>query len=235
MKKKILLLIALSFIVNLNAQTIVPEGDVDGNWTKTNSPYIVDGDINVINTLTIEAGVEIQFKDGVKMNIQGKLLALGIVNDSIKFTNYNDKWKGIKFIDNNSVSEMEYFKLSGVRNLEYPEGALVIRNSNNIKVSHGEVFNNSAEYSGAGINLSQLSDFTLSYVLLHNNSLYSDGGGYSAKQGIAIYAEESQIKLINITAVKNTFSHSSSNTASTIQANAEVSFTNCIIKEHTYG
>ncbi|MBL4644195.1 MAG: PKD domain-containing protein [Flavobacteriaceae bacterium] len=237
MKKKILLLIALSFIVKLNAQTIVPEGDVDGNWTKTNSPYIVDGDINVINTLTIEPGVEIQFKDGVKMNIQGKLLALGIVNDSIKFSNYNDKWEGIKFIDNSTISEMKYFKLSGVRNTEYPEGALVVKNSNKIKISHGEIFNNSASNNGAGINLLELKDFSISYLLLHNNSLhhYPDGGGTSIKSGTAIMVNSSKVNLINITAVKNKFSNNSSASTIHFDYGSEVSFTNCIIQENESG
>lgn len=87
----------------------------DTIWTKEKSPYIVTGDITVMenSTLTIEPGVEIKF-DGYskKMIIEGTLNAIGEKDDYIIFTSNQDNpncwsWYGIK-LNGSANSEIKY-------------------------------------------------------------------------------------------------------------------------------
>ena len=94
------------------AQTEIPAGDVSGTWTKANSPYNINGEITVPDSLTlsIEPGVEVVFTGHYKFNVQGRLLAIGTETDTIVFT-INDttgfhnvnipdgSWTGIRFMD----------------------------------------------------------------------------------------------------------------------------------------
>ncbi len=87
---------------NCLAQTNISAGYVAGNWTKANSPYYINGEITIPNdsTLALEPGVEVIFMGHYKFNVQGRLLAVGTKQDSIKFT-AEDKvsgWHGIRFV-----------------------------------------------------------------------------------------------------------------------------------------
>ena len=130
MKKLLLFVVHFIFItltIISNAQTNIPPGDVNGTWTKANSPYNINGEITIPNdsTLTIEPGVEVIFTGHYKFNVQGRLLAIGTETDTIVFT-INDTtgfhnltipdggWHGIRFIDtpiNNDSSKIVYCKL----------------------------------------------------------------------------------------------------------------------------
>lgn len=56
------------FLILLNleivqAQTVIPAGNVSGSWTFANTPYHIYGEITIPNgeTLTIEPGVDVIF------------------------------------------------------------------------------------------------------------------------------------------------------------------------------
>ena len=86
-----LLFCLLSFVFCLppkaTAQTSIPAGNVYGTWTLAGSPYNVNGHITVPtdSTLTIQAGVNIIFQGHYKFNVQGRVLAIGTVTDTIIF------------------------------------------------------------------------------------------------------------------------------------------------------
>ena len=89
MKKLFLFtIITLIFISGISSQTVIPGGTVSGSWTQVNSPYLIQGNIQINNgtTLIIEPGVDIIFQGYYKINVQGKLLAVGNNTDSITFT-----------------------------------------------------------------------------------------------------------------------------------------------------
>jgi lipopolysaccharide export system protein LptA len=82
----------------LRAQTNV-SGVISTNttWTKSNSPYIVTGNVlvNTGVTLIIDAGVEIRLEASKYLKIEGEIKAIGQINDSIIFTsNSSNKIKG---------------------------------------------------------------------------------------------------------------------------------------------
>jgi len=63
----------------------------DTTWGLSNNPYVVDGDIVVVEgvTLTIEPGVIVKFKSG-SITVDGKIDAEGTESDPIYFTSNSD-------------------------------------------------------------------------------------------------------------------------------------------------
>lgn len=114
--KKILFVVSCLFICGniCFSQTIINSGDVSGLWEKSKSPYQIFGEIEIPNnqTLTIEKGVKVEFQGHYKLNVQGRLLALGEKLDSIVFTGKDTtKWGGIRFVivpTSNDTSKLSY-------------------------------------------------------------------------------------------------------------------------------
>jgi len=91
--------------------SVSAENSVSGNitnnvWTAENSPYIVDGTIEVASgaRLTIQAGTVVRFNEGAKLLIKGRLEAVGEAGNEIIFTSNQSNparsdWAGIEFAD----------------------------------------------------------------------------------------------------------------------------------------
>lgn len=91
MKKLLIpLLVSVLFINSweVYASEAVPAGPVSGTWTKTNSPYLINGDILIPDdsTLTIEPGVRVEFQGHFRLNVTGTLRAEGTESEKITFT-----------------------------------------------------------------------------------------------------------------------------------------------------
>lgn len=118
MKKKMILnTIIFLILVGLNAETEIG-GNIltDTTLTFDDSPYLVTSSLVVLFdvTLTIEPGVEIKFQSNRRLTIQGTLIAVGTVTDSIVFTSSSSNpipgaWFGITFETEYGASgEIEY-------------------------------------------------------------------------------------------------------------------------------
>lgn len=132
------------------AQTNIPGGNVSGTWTLANSPCKINGEITIPNdsTLTIEPGVEVVFMGHYKFNVQGRLLAVGTQQDTIRFTakDANLGWHGIRFIstpNTNDTSKIVYclFKngkanTGGITSLDRGGGAILISRFDKVFVSN---------------------------------------------------------------------------------------------------
>jgi len=110
--KKILLMIIMGLPLIVLSQTPVPGGPVSGTWDLAGSPYMVNGEIHIPETATlqIEAGVEVRFTGWYKLNVFGSLMAEGSQVNQILFT-ANDPashWHGIRFIENEATSVLDY-------------------------------------------------------------------------------------------------------------------------------
>ncbi|RPH93909.1 T9SS C-terminal target domain-containing protein [candidate division KSB1 bacterium] len=94
--------------------TWVQGGSVSGNWTAEHSPYMIQGDVMVAagDSLRINPGVVVYFAAPCSLTVNGKLLAVGTETDSIRFTTDTlanpGRWKGLRFINADSASRMEY-------------------------------------------------------------------------------------------------------------------------------
>ncbi len=94
-------------------------GDVSGVWSKSNSPYIVTGNIRIPNgdTLIVEQGTGILFEDGKSMLIEGALIAQGTSSEHITFAPSNPSpstgiWVGLFFYYCDAGSILEYCDIS---------------------------------------------------------------------------------------------------------------------------
>ena len=109
------LLTLLAALASARAATEV-SGDIFGQtWTKTNSPYVVVGDIRVAS-LTIEPGVQVTFSGPYVFGVAGTLQAIGKADDPIAFDRdtglWPGSWAGIYFNDSYLDCELAYCSVS---------------------------------------------------------------------------------------------------------------------------
>jgi hypothetical protein len=136
-------------ISNLVAQTDIPAGNVSGTWALSGSPFRINGEITVPDsqTLTIEPGVNVVFTGHYKFNVQGRLLAIGNVNDSISFTAQDPStgWHSLRFINTPSTNDsskifyclLKYGKANtGSSDIDRSGGAIAIWNFNKVLISN---------------------------------------------------------------------------------------------------
>jgi len=111
MFKYFILIIIILVCSIVNADVIVPAGNINGDiWTKTNSPYRIDGNIT-IDSLIIEPGVEVLFQGNYGIDVNGILIANGFYSDSIYFkpdTLLTFDWQGISFYNDSLNSKLSY-------------------------------------------------------------------------------------------------------------------------------
>ncbi|MDP8238470.1 MAG: T9SS type A sorting domain-containing protein [Candidatus Hatepunaea meridiana] len=116
----VLFILVLPF--TLVAQTEV-EGEVSGEWTADDSPYIVMDSTWVPEDehLTLCEGVEVQFEEGQGMYIYGTLDASGTERDSVSIRVADDveHWRGLRFYGRNRT-EWSYASII------CPDSALVL-------------------------------------------------------------------------------------------------------------
>jgi hypothetical protein len=201
MKTKSFLLIFVLFSNLIIGQTIIHNGEkVFGTWTKSQSPYIVEGEVIVPKgkVLTIKPGVVIKFKtgnnidyyfsDGTRnfgcdvgfMTVEGTLIAKGKKNKPIIFTK-NEKygqWGNIHFVNTQDI-EMEYciVEFAQYMRLVVPDdnatGAITFINST------GTVENCLITNSWSGINCKQKSTPVIKNCLITNNEYWIEANSES--------------------------------------------------------
>ncbi|MES2138905.1 MAG: right-handed parallel beta-helix repeat-containing protein [Bacteroidota bacterium] len=170
--------------LNCKAQTSVPAGNVSGTWTLGGSPYNVQGNIQILDgaTLTIQPGVTVNFTGGFKLEVQGRLLAIGTPNDTIIFSasNISNGWRSIRF-DNtpntNDSSKLKYCKLEYGKAIGSPPndgGALYFNNFSKAIISNSHILNCYA-MTGGGIFCYNNSKPIISDNNISNNTAYNSG------------------------------------------------------------
>ncbi len=186
------------------AQTNIPGGNVSGTWNIAGSPYLVQGSIMVPNdsTLIIEPGVTVNFQGTYKLYVQGRVIAIGTVADTIIFTAANtaNGWCGIRF-DNtpasNDTSKLSYCKFQYGKATGTPPddkgGAFYFNNFSKVIISNCHISYCTANTYGGGIYCGS-SNPNISNNTISNNGA-SDGGG--------IFCENSSPTISNNTISNN--------------------------------
>ncbi len=118
--KKLALFIGIVMISCwLSAQTIV-SGNVTGVWEPDGNPYIVTGDVYVVDFLAIEAGVNVKFQAGgwmIEIGSGDTFLADGTYESPIIFEPYQGNepglWDKIYFNSSQDNDTLRYCKIKG--------------------------------------------------------------------------------------------------------------------------
>ena len=107
-----LMMIISGLSIELNASTVINAGNVSGNWNITGSPYLINGNITILigTTLTIDAGVTVQFQGHYGLFVQGRLLAQGTPTNKITFTaaSTSTGWSGIRFVSTPATNDTSF-------------------------------------------------------------------------------------------------------------------------------
>jgi len=198
MKKLYFLIIGLLLLTIVNSQTIVTSGNVSGNWTLSNSPYIIQGDIIIPDSqlLVIEPGVRVEFEGYYGLNVFGKLSSIGNNIDTIVFTSadttgiyLNDslgRWKGIlidmesnidtTIIDYSSI-QYTFAKFDTSDNWLNFIGAINICEYNNVVISNSYIsdnfLNNMTQFVTMGAIMATNCNPTIVSNIITNNINYS--------------------------------------------------------------
>lgn len=171
-------------------ESLPDTGEVSGTWTKANSPYQVDNKLIIPDgeTLTIEPGVEVVFNGHYKVQVKGRLLAVGTEQDSIKFTatDKNTGWHGIKLLN---IAETNDSTILDYCIFEYGKANTGSGSSN--------------RYGGA-IN-SNINKLRISHCLFQNNMTYGDSRPESAGGAICIGGGTPLIEYSNFRANESTY------------------------------
>ncbi|HOX84529.1 MAG TPA: cohesin domain-containing protein [bacterium] len=111
----ILIIFCCCIAQNGFSQTIIQPGPITGIWTATGQPYIITGDVYVLDSLFIEPGVHVQFQAGgwqLEVGKGKKLIAKGTANTPIIFEPFQGEisgsWNTISFNDTGHDDTVEY-------------------------------------------------------------------------------------------------------------------------------
>jgi len=190
--KKILSLLIAFLTLQLNAQTTIPGGYIHGNWTLAGSPYLIQGSVMVPNdsTLTIQAGVTVNFQGHYKLLVGGRLLAMGTATDSIHFTasNTTTGWYGIRFDTTHTTNDTSKFFYCSVKygiangtGVDQYGGGFMLNGFSNVIISNCSIKNCFPLYYGYGYGSSGGGIYLVnSSPIIKNNSIQYCGGGISA-------------------------------------------------------
>lgn len=159
----LLLLVFCCCAGQLLAQTNVPAGPIQGNWTLAGSPYLIsfnheipDGD-----SLIIDPGVEIIFQSPRHFLVNGRIVALGTVTDSIVFKyagSSSTGWLGLRYpttASSNGWSYYEYCRFESTdANGSYPNnqgGVFFIDSFDKVSITHSRFDNTECDSNGGAI------------------------------------------------------------------------------------
>jgi hypothetical protein len=148
----------------LYAQTEI-SGTIDANttWTKSESPYLVTGDLTVAAgvTLTIQPGVVVKMKDYyTEIYVDGKISAVGTASENIVFTAWADDTHGGDTNEDGNASSPDKDQWGGV----------VCRDESSGNVFHYCWFGYGGGYATAGLLEVKNSDAEVRYCTFTKSS-----------------------------------------------------------------
>lgn len=187
MKKTFIFLLCLCLLYKTQSQTIIQGGAVSGTWTKSGSPYLIQGAIMIGNgtSLTIEPGVKVEFQGHFILLVKGRILAVGAKSDSIEF-NASDTingWAGIRFDNVYYFSDTSKFYFCKIRNSkafgDYPNGyggAFFVKDFSKLIISDCSILNCTADISGGAIFCNHSFPIIKNNKISGNSALGGHGG-----------------------------------------------------------
>lgn len=161
----------LTSVDSVFSQTIVSGGEVTGLWTKSESPYIISGDISIPSSgkLAIDPGVDVLFTGQFNFEVFGRLESTGTFDHRIYFgmsdtagyssDNY-EGWLGISFTEN-----LDNYSFLNYTDIEFSVGSGVACYSSLVKIQNSTIQHN----KGYGMYLSDATDLILENTQINYN------------------------------------------------------------------
>ena len=179
--------------LSIYASSISVSGTISSNttWTGVDIVYVT-GNISISNgvTLTIDPGISVVFTGYYHIKVNGRLLAIGTVADTIAFTvadttGYHNHshtgWKGIELwntASSNDSTKLVYCKLQYGKDVNSQRGgAILITGFKKLLVDHCDLSYNYASLKGGAIYIWNEGGAKISNCHIHHNFTEYDGGG----------------------------------------------------------
>jgi len=193
MKKLLLSVVAAFFIVfQTSATSISVSGNISSNTTWSGVDTVkVTGDVTVDQgyTLTIEAGIVVEFQGHYYIDVRGMLNAEGTTSDTIYFTPVNSStgWNRILFNNVSGSSDssvFEYCKFTGGKatGTSTDGGAVYVSNFSLLRFSHCLFNDNYAQQYGGAVYIEGCNP-VFSRCTFDDNESGTGGGAVYNKQG----------------------------------------------------
>lgn len=230
-------LVQEDFITVIDPSNI--SGNVAGNWTAVNSPYIINGNTAVQPgcILSIEPDVQVTVNNNSSLEVKGQILAQGSARGSIEFST-NDQWKGIK-VDNtieDNIIEHCYFtgalesavevinsSVEIINNVFYENTntsqkgpAINVVNSDDVFIYGNTITNNVSSVLTGGIALDNSSCLISHNIIVNNEAMFA--GSIAMKNGS------------NATLLNNTIANNIGGYAGVYLLSSNPTVNNCIIR-----
>ena len=180
----------------------------DEFWSADTVKVIADVIIENGVTVSIDAGVELEFQDFYSIDVKGTILAIGEAGNPIHFTSLHPEdfiidhseigaWNGIKFNNVstlNTTSKLKYCIFEYSKSFEEKGGVIQVYNVSDLEITNCIFRNNIADYGGA-ISLEYHSATKIFGNLFENNHAFISGS--------PIYCSYSYPRIANNTIVSN--------------------------------
>ncbi|MBN1781128.1 T9SS type A sorting domain-containing protein [bacterium] len=173
------------------SQTNVSGTIINGNWTTTNSPYIVVGDI-LVASLTINPGVVIRFAGDYVFEVVGILSSKGTEQNPILFTKNGPdiRWGGI-YANSAQSMELAYCRIEWSQN-----GGVIIKSTSATIDFCRIIYNYALRTStprGGGVQIEFGSDVVLTNCVIDSNVV----DAYTHNYGGAVSVNDAEVTLKN--------------------------------------
>jgi hypothetical protein len=127
----------LAIAIHAHSQTVISGPNISGTWSPSGNPYIVVSDCTVPNgqTLTIQPGVVVWIGQGVSINVNGAIQAVGNPVNRITFQPpiSSQYWNTISINGANVINQFEYCDFqNGTNMLQFSYGFGIAHYTNQI-------------------------------------------------------------------------------------------------------
>ena len=194
-----------------------------GKWTRSGSPYLIKGDIQVPKgqQLTIEPGVEVRFDGHYKFVVEGSLNAVGTSDAKVVFTRNRDTddsrgW-GIRFINSENVSRLAYCTVeygyadNGKWDSSQDDrGAGIAIVNSSVTIEDCLIKNNKAT-TGAGIYIASRKPTLVRRNVIVDNVAFNHGYNACGGGGIAVGSSSDEVVVENNIIARNAYSGNARN------------------------
>lgn len=161
-----------AYYFNHHTGSILTAGNISGTLTAVVSPYYICGDQTVISgaELIIEPGVELKFTSGLKLDVNGRIIADGTSADSIIFTTWDPShvaWRGISIINSNSNGQdSSVFDYCQIKYAESGDQTFNLSSSSDTRISNSTISENNTDSRTIWL---QQSDALITHCDISNN------------------------------------------------------------------